>query len=355
MNVALIGCTHPHSRAHLNTLRLCPEVERIWLWDRDRAAAEQLAEHAGETFAGATDDLAAVLTPEAAGMIVLCVRNDEAPEFLARAAQAGQHIFAEKPLATHSRHLTPALDAARAARVAVGVCYQWRGHPVSQHLRELIGQGLLGPLMAVEGRMVTSQVRLRNPQHWLFDREKAGGGILSWLGCHFLDLLRYLLQDEVAEVMAMLGTLNGEPITVEDTAMVTLRWRSGALGTFHAGYHLPRSTPGYMGPAYDTHLAAKGRLGNFMWQPTRAEHVLHVESVAPAWVGAPEREFQFEVEKNDAYGGRPGLEFFRQFLHAAETGERPLASGDDALALLRLLEAIYESHETGRRVQVRTA
>ena len=47
--------------------------------------------------------------------------------------------------------------------------------------------------MAVEARMVTSQVRYRDPAHWLFQRATAGSGILSWLACHYLDLLCYLL------------------------------------------------------------------------------------------------------------------------------------------------------------------
>ena len=54
--------------------------------------------------------------------------------------------------------------------------------------------------------MITTQVGLRNPSHWLFQHAGAGGRILSWLGCYWLDLLRYLSGQEVAAVGALLGT-----------------------------------------------------------------------------------------------------------------------------------------------------
>jgi predicted dehydrogenase len=349
---ALLGCAHPHSRMHLNTLRLSSKVERIWLWDPDRAAAEALAAHAGEKLAGATDDLPTALQDEV-GFALVCRRNDESPEAVVRAARAGKHVLSEKPMATTAARLRPVLEEVREAGVALGVCYPWRCHPAAQDLRALIRRGLLGRLMAVEARMVTSQVRFRDPSHWLFTQVHGGGGILHWLGCHFFDLLRYLLQDEVTHVSALTGVLGDCPIEVEDTAAVSMRWASGALGTYAAGYHLPRSAAGYSGAAYDTYLAARGREGRFAWAPTRSDEVVRVESAHPDWAAAPERELRYHLEPSEAYGGRYGLEFLEAFIRSARAGTPQVASGEDALRVLEWLEAVYRSAESGETMPVR--
>lgn len=351
MNFALLGCTHPHSRGHLNTLRVSPRVERVWLWDPDRAAAEALAQHGGGKVAGVTDDLAAALRDEVEFALV-CRRNHENPEVVVAAARAGKHVMSEKPMATDAARLRPVLAEVREAGVALGVCYPWRCHPVSRDLRSLMEQGVFGRLMAIETRMVTSQVRFRDPSHWLFSRSQAGGGILHWLGCHFFDLLRYVLRDEVTQVTALTGALGGEAIEVEDTAAVAMRWASGALGTYAAGYQLPRSASGYYGAAYDTYLAARGTEGNFSWQPTRSDEALRVESVHSSWAGAPEREFHYRLEPSEAYGGRYGLELIHRFMDDARAGRPQVASGEDALKVLEWLEAVYRSAESGTTVEL---
>lgn len=346
---ALLGCTHPHSRMHANTLRVSPLVERVWLWDPDRSAAESLAEAVGPKLAGVTDDLSSALRDEVEFALV-CRRNDVNPETVVAAARAGKHVLSEKPMATIAAHLRPVLAEVKAAGVGLGVCYPWRCHPAAVDLRRLREAGIFGRPLAAELRMVTSQVRFRNPEHWLFSRELGGGGILHWLGCHYLDLMRYLLGDDITHVSALTGTLNGFPLEVEDTAAVAIRWSSGALATFSSGYHLPRSTAGYSGAAYDTYLSMRGLEGYFQWTPTRADEVVQVVSNHPDWAAAPERELRYRLEKSEAYCGGFGLELMHQFIRNVRFGSPQVAGGDDALHVLEFLEAAYRSAATGQTV-----
>ncbi|MGV3722710.1 MAG: Gfo/Idh/MocA family protein [Actinomycetota bacterium] len=351
-NFALLGCAHPHSRGHLATLRTSPEVDHFWLWDPDLAAAEKLAEQAGPKLAGVTGDLSLALREEVEFALV-CRPNDENPETVVAAARAGKHVLSEKPMATAAANLRPVLEEVRAAGISLGVCYPWRRHPAARDLHALIGRGVLGRLLATEARMVTSQVKFRDPSHWLFSRDRGGGGILHWLGCHYFDLLRFLTGEEVAQVTALTGTLNGYPLEVEDTAAVAMRWSSGALGTLTAGYALPRSGSGYFGAAYDTYLAARGMDGNFRWSPTRADEVVQIESVHPDWAAAPERELRYHLEPSEAYGGSYGLEFMHAFIANARAGLPQGAGGEDALRVLEWVEAVYQSARTGSSVELR--
>ena len=98
--------------------------------------------------------------------------------------------------------------------------------------------GAIGRLLSVELRMVTTQVGMRNPESWLFDREQAGGGILAWLACHWLDAFRYVTGEDIVRVQAEVATLGGEAIDVEDTAVLAFRTSGGAVGSLHVGYLL---------------------------------------------------------------------------------------------------------------------
>src|SRR5688500_7691486 len=134
---ALLGCSHPHSRWHLATLRLLPEVERVWLWDPDPEAARALAGEAGEMLAGVTDDLDALRGRVEVGCASVARRDRATRETVMRAALAGKQILTDKPMAPVPAALLPALAAVREAAVTLGVCYQWRAHPIARDLRRL--------------------------------------------------------------------------------------------------------------------------------------------------------------------------------------------------------------------------
>ena len=345
----LLGGSHPHSRGHLATLRLSPRVDRFWIWDPDLRVAMALGEEAGPKLAGVSADLRSLLS-ENAQFALVCRRNDENPETVIAALRAGKHVLSEKPMALTSAALRPVLEESIRAGVALGVYYPWRCHPAAQDLRGFVQHGLFGRLLALEARMVTSQVKFRDPSHWLFQRRYSGGGVLHWLGCHYFDLLRYLTGEEVTHVSALAGTLNGFPLDVEDTASVSMRWTSGAIGTLTAGYHLARSRGGYTGAAFDSYLAARGLEGSFRWAPTRKDEVVAVESVHPHWSCAPERELRYQLEPSDAYGGSYGMEFLHRFIDSATLGRPVPAGGEDALRMLEWVEAAYRSAESGKTV-----
>jgi predicted dehydrogenase len=346
--VALLGCSHPHSRMHLATLRVSPVVTGIRLWDPDRHAADALATDAGPKLLSAGDDFAATL-PDDTEFALVCRRNDVNPETVVAAARAGKHVLSEKPVATTSANLKPVLEEVEKAGVTLAVCYPWRCHPAAVDLRQFVADGLIGRLLATEARMVTSQVRFRDPNHWLFSKEKAGGGILHWLGCHFFDLQRFILGEECTGVSAMTASLNGYPLEVEDSAAVAMRWNSGGLGTFSAGYQLPLSPSGYQGAAYDMYLAARGMEGSFAWSPTRGEERVGLQSAHPSWAGATDRERHYRLDPSEAYGGGFGLELFHRFIGDARAGRPPVASGLDALRVLEWVEAVYKSEDSIQR------
>jgi predicted dehydrogenase len=216
--------------------------------------------------------------------------------------------------------------------------------------RKMLREGAIGKLTSMETRFLTTQVRFRNPKHWLFQRHYSGGGILLWLGCHCLDLLYHVPDDEITEVTGFLATQSGESIDVEDTATLALKFRSGATGTFHASYSLAFSGQGYVNAkGYDSYLGFNGQRGRVVWP--NLDPVLQIE--APPRTGQSAiRQESFTLPESNSYGGVFGEVFIRWFIAATQGRAAPPATLADALRTARVIEAAELSAQTGRAVKV---
>ncbi len=349
MKAALLGLAHPHAGILLATLDLLPEISEICLWDPDAPGIAASLPAAAKVVQVSTD-LDAVLGQHDLVFAVVCVPTDRAAALARRVLQAGKHLLAEKPAGFTSAEIAAVEEEAARAGLTASVLYPRRFHPCMVAARELIQAGKLGPLLSVEARFLTTQVRFRNPQSWLFRRRESGGGILPWLGCHCLDLIHHLTGDEIVAVSAQLAIRSGEAIDVEDTAALTLRLRSGAVGTFLAGYALANAGEGYLNRAgNDSYLGINCRNGRVVW-PDLAPRLV-IES-PPGPGQAAVREVTLPNPDSPAYGGAAGETFLRQFIAAVSGRAAPPTTLRDALRTARLIEAAAESSRTGRLVAI---
>jgi predicted dehydrogenase len=353
VKAGLLSAKNPHATGHLRTLQLLPEVESIYVFDQDEAALAALQKAQGDKVAEVYTDLDALLAREDVSFVVAPLKGDRCVEICLRALAAGKHILCEKPIGRGAHETEQVVLAAEQARLQVGVAYTNRYHPLNQRARALIAQGVIGPLVSVEMRMITTQVGIRNPKDWLFSKARAGGGILVWLGCHYVDMMRFVTGDEIVSVAAQVSTRSGEDIDVEDVATLSVRFRSGAVGSLHAGYVMafPNWGANKM-PSNDIYEAFNGRCGRIYWHCTDLPPRLHVESTLDGWKGAPIWEFEPSVAESPAYGNVYGEAFMRDFIRATQGEGQVPASGRDALQVARIIDAAYESSRTGRRVDI---
>ena len=353
VKAGLLSAKNPHATGHLRTLQLLPEVEEIYIFDQDEGALSTLQKAQGAKVAGVYTDLGALLAREDISFVVAPLKGDRCVEICLRALEAGKHILCEKPIGRSAQETEQVVAAAERAGLQLGVAYTNRYHPLNQRARALIAQGVIGPLVSVEMRMITTQVGIRNPKNWLFSKAHAGGGILVWLGCHFIDLMRFVTGDEIVSVAAQVGTRSGEDIDVEDIAALSVRYRSGAVGSLHAGYVMAFSNWGANKmSSNDIYEAFNGRCGRIYWHRTDLPARLHIESTLAEWQGAPIWEFEPSVADSPAYGGVYGEAFMRDFIRATQGEGQVPASGRDALQAARIIDAAYESSRTGHRVEV---
>lgn len=344
MRALLVGPENPHFVGHLRTLQMLDEVESITLaasspddWAKLEAARDEFPRKVVAAVSSWRDALR-----ERFDFAMACPRNDRARDVCLGLVAARIPLLAEKPMGRASDDVAAIHSAAQAAGVPVGVFYTSRAHPAIQAARAFVADGLLGELMHVEMRYFTTQIKFRDPSHWLFRREFAGGGVLSWLGCHFIDLAHYISGQEILRAGGVIATRSNPDTDVEDVAAVHLCFESGAIGSLDCGYVLAQSGGGFYNRAgNDTYLALIGTLGRVWWSFTPNPCVLCMESAHPSWRASPQREVKFTLAESPAYGDKYGEEFVRAFLR----GE-PYATSADALRVARLIEQVYAANQS---------
>jgi predicted dehydrogenase len=270
--------------------------------------------------------------------------NRATPSVIEKAVGRGIDVFTEKPAARSAADLEPVAERARASDVTVGVSFIWRMHPISRRLCDLAESGFFGNVRGFDLRFMASQLSTRNMDHYLFDATESRGGIVQWLGVHWLDLLPWILRDPIVRVNATMSA--GTPgVDVEDVATLQIETESGAIGTLQCGYVLREGR-------YDTAVNVYGEMGRSKWDPMGetfgfdGETVLELDSSADGWGSTPHRQYVHEYEPTPGYGGRWGLDFFEQFLAACRGDTTVPADLDNLLTVLRVLDAAYESAET---------
>ncbi|MFU8868951.1 Gfo/Idh/MocA family protein [Natronococcus sp.] len=347
--VGYVGLDHHHAEPYLQTLETLPATVPCACEPNDAFDVDSIASLGDVPVYG---DLETMLTDAAVDAVFVTLSNRDTPAAIERALEHGVDVYTEKPAARTAAELEPLLEAEARADATVCVSYPWQGHPIAAQLKSRIDDDFFGDLRGFEARFVASQLEYRDADHFIFDADASRGGILQWLGIHWIQLLSWLLEDPIVRVNASMATAF-DGVDVEDGATLQLETADGALGTVHCGYYLREGV-------YDTQLNLYGSGGWSSWDPMgrtfgfEGETELELESTDDDWGATPHRTITHEYEAGAGYGGAWGREFVEGFFAARKTGSEPPVTLEDALAVLRILDAAYESAETDRWVELET-
>lgn len=351
--------SHGHEDGHVGVLDQLAEVETIHVCAATELVKVESLAGASSKVVSTTTDVSALLARDDLDAVIVCARPDHAPAILEQVVASGRPVLYDKPAAIHSSQMRRVAELAQAKGVTAGAMLQWRYHPMLLSLKRALADGALGDVMTIEAKILNGLLLYRDTSTYLFDPKTAGSGILSWLGCHCLDLVLYLMQERVVEVMAMLGNLNPEKVAVEDTGFLLLKFASGRLGTFQAGYHLRGSKS-----VYDFYIGMRGSHGYAtlpLIEPdamtkhnlsTDSGGVYSLYSEARRWNTGQTRQESYVVPETPGYGGIMAEELFRDFFLAAQTGAPAPAPIEDSVHMLEIIEAAKESSATGRAVTI---
>ena len=313
---------------HAGNIARHPDARLRIIVDVDRAAAEGLAGHYG----AAVGDQAAALTDPAVDAVVIASATDTHADLVEAAARAGKAVFCEKPLDLDRSRAAACVAVAQQCGVALMVGFNRRFDPNFVRLERHLRDGRIGNL---ELLTITS----RDPAPPPLGYVRVSGGLFRDMMIHDFDMACWLAGEEPVEVFAAASALIdpaiGEAGDV-DTAVVTLRMRSGAL------CQISNSRRAVYG--YDQRIEALGSKGAL-----RAENVVE-STVTFAGVDGivSEKPLHFFLERYaEAY--RRELD---HFIDAIGNRTAPLVGGADGVRALALAEAALQSLRTGRAVAV---
>ena len=223
LKLGLIGAGRI-GRLHAENLVYCIRgAELVAVADVVEEAAARLSRRLG--IPKATTDYRELLSDPEIEAVLICTSTDTHAEIIRAAAAARKHIFCEKPLALDLTEIASALAAVGEAGVILQVGFHRRFDPHFRRLKELLEEGAIGKPWLLK---ITSYDPAPPPISYV----KVSGGIFLDMTIHDFDMARFLLGD-VEEVYAAGAVLVDPEIGKAgdvDTAVVTLRFKSGALG-----------------------------------------------------------------------------------------------------------------------------
>jgi predicted dehydrogenase len=248
------------------------------------------------------------------------------------AIRHGKAVLCEKPMAVKAEECCQMVEAARAAKVLLGVAQVFRFERSTGRLRERVAAGEIGrPVFARSEFSFPGGAG--HPRAWLNDLTIAGGGPIADVGVHCVDALRFILQDEVARVSAR-GRWDEVSKTVEAAAALILEFSRGTLATVSVSFRA----------AYRTPLEFVGETGVL-----RADNGLTVERpIQIQRLRDGEMVDSETVLNHDAYTRQ-----VESFADAVEGKAEFPVPGEEGWKNQEILDAAYRSMKSGRTEEVR--
>jgi predicted dehydrogenase len=173
-------------------------------------------------------DYAAVLADPDVDAVVLATPHSLHTEQIVQAAEAGKHVFVEKPLGLSAADAERATQACARHGVTLAVGYNWRFQPALREIRRMLDDGRLGTLLHLEGNFCGPSAYRFGREHWRHDRDEVPAGGMTGRGVHVVDAMLYLA-GHIASVHAQSFRL-AQDFGVDDTTSMLLRFANGPTG-----------------------------------------------------------------------------------------------------------------------------
>ncbi len=235
-------------RVHAENLSFrLPNTNVRAIADTDSKAAQSLAERCNIPIVAESAEQ--IMADPAIDAIVICSPTGTHADLMVKSAQAGKHIFCEKPISLHLENIDRALEAVEASGVRLQIGFNRRFDSNFKRVRDAVASGEIG---------VPSLMHIvsRDPQPPPPAYVRTSGGIFMDMTIHDFDMARFLLGDEVEEVYTAAGVMIDPEIGKAgdlDTAVIVLRFRSGAIATIDNSRRAPYG--------YDQRVEILGSLG----------------------------------------------------------------------------------------------
>ena len=302
-------------------------------------------------------DLDAFLKKSGVEALCICTPHPAHRDPSVAAAEAGVHLLVEKPLASSLEDCDAILDAVEKSGVKLGMLCQRRFYEPCARVHEAIEAGKIErPILGTVTVLGWRDQDYYDSDSWRGTWKEEGGGVLVNQAVHQLDLLLWYM-GPVAEVSGYWGNLNHPSIEVDDTAVASIRFKSGALGqvlvsnSYNPAIHGKVSVLGSNGSLVGVQTDGGAM---FIAGMTKIEEpplndywtVPGEESKLPEWIKADTAQFN-RINAMEHYHALN----IDDFLEAIIEDREPCVSGQAGRETVELFTAIYRSGRDGKSIQ----
>src|SRR6266852_5897520 len=269
----------------------------------------------------------AILQDRSISAIVNTTPNDVHLETTRAAAEAGKHVFLDKPIANSVSEGRAITETCRKAGVVLALGYQRRRESHFRWIREQIDAGAFGKLVNAEANISRDRLGQIDLSSWRYTAAGMAGGVMLQIGIHYADVLEYLL----GPVKAVNGRFAQLVLPGDNPAVASLvlEHENGALSTLNASY--ASASEYYLMNVY-------GKEASAYYDMHQGLRLLKRGGSGPSPVAC---------EKNDTF-----VEELEEFAKAVRGEGRPEMGGEGATASLAVIRAGIVSAREGRRVEV---
>ena len=351
IRIALIGAGNI-AGTHLTAYRALPNVEIAAICDIDPARLATTADKFGiaNRYTDVREMLAAEQELDGADV---CVWNCNHAACTIAALEAGLHVICEKPMAYNTAEAEEMLACAKRCGKLLMIGFVSRYSPEAFVVKDYIDKGYVGDIYYARARYVR---RHGNPGGWFSDKSRSGGGPVIDLGVHVIDRARYLMgRPKPVSVYAAtfdrlgrrdslkthvgwspVGASAADVCDVEDFGTALIRFDNGAVIHLETSYSL--------NGVGESGLDLYGTKGGF--STGRDSLVLYTETNGYL--------SDIRIETKNLKLARSGFEAeLCEFVEAIAAGKTDSENAEDGVAVMKILDAIYESAATGHEVIIK--
>lgn len=322
-----------------------PHAEVVAVVDLDQTLVEQRAREYNVT--RSYQDHREMLAKEELDIVSIAVPNYLHRSITLDAFQAGCHVLCEKPMAMNTVEAKQMLEASRKAGKRLMINFSFRFRSQSMALRQQVDEGLLGKIYYAR----TTWLRRRGMPRfggWFGQKEFSGGGPLIDLGVHRLDLALWLMDyprpayvvgNCVNVIASELAQQEGKVFDVEDFASGYIQFENGSTLCLEASWasHIKERE------LMETRLF--GTKGGTYHYNLKEGYDFEVETYIE------KNGFHYNMKLHEL----PTEDVYNAMYHFAEAilkDQAHIATGEEGLIVMEILDALYESFETGKPVQI---
>lgn len=344
MKVGIIGCGSIARQRHAHEYGLNKNVQIAGFYDFVPQRAQELVEIYGGKVYETVEDM---LSDREIDLVSVCVANAYHAETTIKALKSGKNVLCEKPMAITYEECEKMVEAANESGRRLFIGHNQRLTPAHKKAKQLIESGAMGNVLTFATSFCHAGPESwsidKGKGTWFFKKSAAAFGSMADLGIHKIDLVRYLIGDEISSIYSEMRVLDktfedGSPIEVDDNSVEVIHFRNGAFGT------VTTSWTQYGGENNQTQINCKNGVLKLYMDPNYSLTVTHPDGKVDLY------DLDRIQTNTDAQQATSGV--IDEVVDSLVSGRKSILDASDIIGSMKAVFACKQSSETGVAVKL---